>query len=276
MRRDNVKVALFFVFISFVFTMSILMSIFFAFNDFLQKKKSSTPMYVFLSDNVSKSLAQTIANNILQYKGVRKVKLIDKKEAMNAMLKKFSIDKKLFGYNPFPYSIEIFFEPSFTTLKQFKVFKDKLNNPSIIAIKYPVDVLKEIETLHNRFIYFSRVVLSVLYSVEFIVFVSIMTIFYSSRKNDYDTLKFFGIKRFVIFKLFLKDVFKPVLSGVVFLIFSVVVFYVLYTKYGYLPYLGSKLFELNRNNMFVLNALIGMFFTFLSCLIVFVFSDEKI
>jgi len=112
--------------------------------------------------------------------------------------------------------------------------------------------------------------------VEFIVFVSIMTIFYSNRKNDYDTLKFFGIKRFVIFKLFLKDVFKPVLSGVVFLIFSVVVFYVLYTKYGYLPYLGTKLFELNRNNMFVLNALIGMFFTFLSCLIVFVFSDEKI
>ncbi|WP_026939670.1 cell division protein FtsX [Hippea alviniae] len=275
-RRDNVKVALFFIFVSFVLTMSILMSIFFALNAYVEQKKSQTPLFVFVKPEASAEEVNALINQIELKKGVRKVKLIDKDKAFNEMIKKFSIDKNLFSRNPFPYSIEVFFIPSFTTESYFNQFALSLNSDIVDAVKYPKGVLAEISSLHERLIYFSEVVVGVLYAVEFIVFLSIMTIFYSHRKFDYDTLKFFGIKRFIIFRMFLKDTIVPAVWGFLFSVVVIVAIYFVYDKYGDIPYISKELFKSSQKSTFALNILIGFLFTFVSSLIVFVFNDEKV
>ncbi len=276
-RRDNVKIALFFIFVSFVLTMSVLMSIFFALNAYVEKRKSQTPLFVFVKPEAKIDEVNRLLNQIKLKNGVLKVRLIDKNEAFDEMIKKFSIDKNLFSRNPFPYSIEVFFSPSFTTELHFKEFAISLKYNDIVdAVKYPEGVLAEISSLHERLIYFSEIVVGVLYAVEFIVFLSIMTIFYSHRKFDYDTLKFFGIKRFTIFRMFLKDTMTPAIWGFLFSVVVIVVIYFIYDKYGDVPYISKELIKNSQKNTFALNIIIGFLFTFISSLIVFIFNDEKV
>jgi len=276
MRRDNVKIALFFIFISFVLTMSMLMGIFFTMNSYVQQKKGKIPLYVFLKSNASVNDVNRFLDNVKQFKGVVKVKVISKKEAMQKMVKKFQIDPKLFVSNPFPYSIKVFFEPKYTNEYFFERFKEDILSPIVEGVVYPKGVLQEIEKVHAKMIYFSEIVMVVLYGVEFIVFLSVTAIFYSHRKFDYDTLKFFGIKRFTIFRLFLKETIVPILYGFLFSVVLIVALYFVYEKYGQLPFVSKELFRSTQKDTFALNIVIGFVFTFISSVIVFLINDEKI
>lgn len=276
MRRDNVKIALFFIFVSFVLTMSILMGIFFTMNSYVQQKKSKIPFYIFLKSNASLKDVRGLIENIKQFKGVERVKLIDKKEALKRMVKKFQIDPSLFVSNPFPYSVEVFFKPDYISEQFFERFKEYILSPIVESVKYPKRVLEEIEKVHSKMVYFSEIVMAVLYGVEFIVFLSIMTIFYSHRKFDYDTLKFFGIKRFTIMRLFLKETMAPILYGFLFSVVLVVALYFIYEKYGQLPFVSKELFQSAQKDTFILNFIIGFFFTLFSSILVFLINDEKV
>ncbi|AEA32997.1 cell division protein FtsX [Hippea maritima] len=276
MKKDNVRIALFFVFISFVLSMSILMSIFFVMNNYIQQKKSRTPLYIFCSTNATMKDVEKLVDKLKQKEGVLSVKLITKQSAFNEMVKKFSIDRELFNTNPFPYSIEVFFQPSYTTKDYFNRFASSINNPIVEDVKYPKTLLGDIENLHQRLLYFSEVVIGLLYSVEFIVFVSLMTIFYSHRKFDYDTLKFFGIKRLTILKLFLKETILPAVWGFFFSIILVLALYFLYNKYAQIPYISKELLENSQKSTFVFNVAIGFLFTFISSVLVFFVNDEKV
>ena len=276
MRRDNVKIALFFIFVSFVLTMSILMGIFFTMNSYVQQKKSKIPFYIFLKSNASLKDVRDLIENIKQFKGVERVKLIDKKEALKRMVKKFQIDPSLFVSNPFPYSVEVFFKPDYISERFFERFKEYILSPIVESVKYPKRVLEEIEKVHSKMVYFSEIVMAVLYGVEFIVFLSIMTIFYSHRKFDYDTLKFFGIKRFTIMRLFLKETMAPILYGFLFSVVLVVALYFIYEKYGQLPFVSKELFQSAQKDTFILNIIIGFFFTLFSSILVFLINDEKV
>ncbi len=276
MKRDNVKIALFFIFVSFVLTMSILMGVFFTMSSYVQQKKTKIPLYIFFKPKANKDQVMTFMNNVKHINGVLKVKLIDKNMAMRMMVKKFQIDPKLFVSNPFPYSIEVYFEPSYTNERFFEHFKDIIMTPNVESIAYPKGVLEEIENIHSRMIYFSEIVVTILYGVEFVVFLSIMTIFYSHRKFDYDTLKFFGIKRFTILRLFLKETLTPAFYGFLFSVLIIVAFYYLYNKYGQIPFISKELFRSAQKDTFALNIGIGFVFTFLSSILVFLLNDEKV
>lgn len=276
MRRDNVKIALFFIFVSFVLTMSILMGIFFTMNSYVQQKKSKIPFYIFLKSSASPKDVKDLIENIKQFKGVDRVKFIDKKEALKRMVKKFQIDPSLFVSNPFPYSIEVFFKPDYISEQFFERFREYILSPIVDSVKYPRRVLEEIEKVHLKMVYFSEIVMAVLYGVEFIVFLSIMTIFYSHRKFDYDTLKFFGIKRFTIMRLFLKETMTPILYGFLFSVVLVVALYFIYEKYGQLPFISKELFQSAQKDTFILNIVIGFFFTLFSSILVFLINDEKV
>jgi len=276
MRRDNVKIALFFIFVSFVLTMSILMGIFFTMNSYVQQKKSKIPFYIFLKSNASLKDVRDLIENIKQFKGVERVKLIDKKEALERMVKKFQINPSLFVSNPFPYSVEVFFKPDYINEQFFERFREYILSPIVDSVKYPKRVLEEIEKVHSKMVYFSEIVMAVLYGVEFIVFLSIMTIFYSHRKFDYDTLKFFGIKRFKIMKLFIRETMVPILYGFLFSVVLVVALYFIYEKYGQLPFVSKELFQSAQKDTFILNIIIGFFFTLFSSILVFLINDEKV
>ncbi len=276
MRRDNVKIALFFIFVSFILTMSVIMGVFLAMSSYVQQKKSSIPLFVFLKTDTDQKAVNGFVNTVKQIKGVKQVKLIDKDKALDQMVKKFHIDRNLFVKNPFPYSVEVFFYPSYTNTAYFERFKENILSPIVENVAYPKDVLEEIENIHSKMVYFSEIVVVVLYGVEFVVFLSIMTIFYSHRKFDYDTLKFFGIKRFTIFRLFLKETMTPVFFGFLFSVVLIFILYFAYTNYGKLPFVSEELLKGVQRDTFVTNIIVGFLFTFLSSVLVFLINDEKV
>ncbi|WP_025209043.1 cell division protein FtsX [Hippea sp. KM1] len=276
MRRDNVKIALFFVFVSFVLSMSILMSIFFVMNNYIQQKKSKTPLYLFCSPNSTFKDVKNLVDTIKQKKGVLSVRLITRDDAFKEMVKKFSIDKDLFSTNPFPYSIEVFFQPSYTNKEFFDEFAKSIENPIIEDIRYPKTLLKDIESLHQKLLYFSEAVVGLLYATQFIVFVSLMTIFYSHRKFDYDTLKFFGINRLTILRLFMKETITPAFWGFLFSVVIVALLYFVYGKYGQIPYISKEMLQSSQKSTFALNVVIGFMFILVSSVLVFFVNDEKV
>ncbi len=276
MKRDNIKIALFFIFVSFVLTMSVIMGVFLAMNSYVQQKKSNVPLYIFLKTDITQSALRDFVSTVKQLNGVKSVKLINKKKALDQMVKKFHIDPNIFVGNPFPDSLEVFFYSRYTNENYFKRFKVDITNPIVESVAYPKDVLGEIESIHSKFIYFSEIVISVLYFVEFIVFLSIMTIFYSNRKFDYDTLKFFGIKRFTIFRLFLKETIVPSFYGFLFSVVLIFALYFAYGSYGKLPFISIELFKSVQRDTFIVNIIVGFGFTFLSSVLVFLINDEKI
>ncbi len=276
MKRDNIKIALFFIFVSFVLTMSVIMGVFLAMNSYVQQKKSNIPLYVFLKTDTTQNAVENFVNTVKQLNGVKSVKLINKRMALEQMVKKFHIDSNIFVGNPFPDSLEIFFYSTYTNENYFKRFREDITSPIVESVVYPKDVLKEIESIHSKVIYFSEIVIAVLYGVEFIVFLSIMTIFYSNRKFDYDTLKFFGIKRFTIFRLFLKETMLPSFYGFLFSVVLIFVLYFTYGNYGELPFMSVELFKSVQRDTFISNVVVGFVFTLLSSILVFLINDEKV
>jgi len=276
MRRDNVKIALFFIFVSFILTMSVIMGVFLAMSNYVQQKKGSIPLFVFLKTDADRKAVNDFVNTVSHIRGVKRVVLIDKNKALDQMVKKFHIDKNLFVKNPFPYSLEVLFYPPYTNKGYFERFKENILSPIVDNVAYPKDVLGEIENIHSKVIYFSEIVIGVLYSVEFVVFLSVMTIFYSQRKFDYDTLKFFGIKRFTIFRLFLKETMTPVFFGFLFSVLLIFVLYFAYSSYGKLPFLSEEFLKSVQRDTFVTNIIVGFGFTFLSSVLVFLINDEKV
>ncbi len=277
MKKNNVSIAIFFVAIAFILTMSILMSIFFGVNRYVLEKKSHIPMYAFCGANVSKADVDKIVSSLEQKKGVLKVKVIYKSEAFKDMVNKFSIDKTLFDKNPFPDSIELFFEPSYTNMRDFKKFASEIKtNKNISRVLFPENILTNIEHIKNRITLLSEIILSILYAVEFIVFISVITVLYSYKRYDFNTLKFFGVKRIRILFLFLKDTFYPVLFASFLSILFVVLFYVLYDEYGNLYYIRKELLTSSLKMTFVINVFVGLIFTLFSSIFVFLINDEKV
>lgn len=277
MKKSNVSIAIFFVAMAFVLTMSILMSIFFGVNRYVLEKKSHIPMYVFCSASINKTGVDKVASSLGQKKGVLNVKVIYKNEAFKDMVNKFSIDKTLFDKNPFPNSIELFFEPSYTNMRYFKQFASEIKaDRNISRVLFPEKILTNIENVKNRVMMLSEIILSTLYAVEFIVFISVITVLYSHKRYDFNTLKFFGVKRIKIFFLFLKDTFYPVLSASFLSILFVALFYVLYDKYGNIYYINKELLTNSLKMTFIVNVSVGLIFTLFSSIFVFLVNDEKV
>ncbi len=277
MKKDNVGVAFFFVVVAFVLTMSILMSIFLGINRYMLEKKSNIPVYIFCSPNADKNAVENFAAGLEQKKGVIKVRIIDKDRAFKAMIDKFSIDKGLFDKNPFPYSIELFFEPKYTNTEYFESFKKSLSKNDIVQdVKYPKKILTDTESVLNKIVILSEVIFFILYAVEFVVFVSVITVLYSHKKYDFNTLKFLGIKRFKIFFMFLKRTLLPAFFASVASVVLIVVVYFLYDKYTNLYYIDKELFKSSLKMTFALNVVIGIVFTFFASVFVFLVNDEKV
>ncbi len=277
MRKNNVGVAFFFVVVAFVLTMSILMSIFFGVNRYISKKKSNIPMYVFCKPTVAKSSIEALAGKIEQEKGVISVSIIDKDKAFEAMANKFSINKNLFDKNPFPYSLELFFEPKYTNVQYFKSFEKKLKINDIVQdVRYPKHILLNTNSMLNKMLTLSEVLFFILYAVEFVVFVSIITVLYSHKKYDFNTLKFLGIKRLRIFFIFLKRTFMPAFFASCASVVLIVAIYFLYDKYANIYYIDKELLKNSLKTTFVLNVFVGLLFSIVSSLFVFLVNDEKV
>jgi cell division transport system permease protein len=243
MSRDNVGVALFFVVVAFVLTMTILMSVFFGINRYILDKKSNIPMYVFCKSSKDIDI-KNFAAKLKKTDGILRVNIISKDDAFKEMVSKFSIDEQLFDSNPFPYSLELFFEPKYTNIAFFKHFSENLKSNEVVEdVNFPVRFLKNIEDVKNKVKILSESLLSILYAVEFIVFISVISILYSHKKDDFDTLKFFGIKRGRIFSLFLKKTFVPSVFAVFTSAVLIVLIYSLYDEYGSIYYIDKELFK---------------------------------
>ncbi len=277
MKRDNVGIALFFVVVAFVLTMTILMSVFFGVNKYISNKKSSIPMYVFCNPSSDRLKVEKIANDIRLKKGIKSVSIITKDEAFKDMVSKFSIDKNLFSTNPFPYSLELFFKSSYTNTEYFQKFKKELLNYSIVdGVNFPLSFLNNLEDVKKKFLTLSESILSLLYIVEFIVFVSVISILYSHKKDDFDTLKFFGIKRTRIFTIFLKNTFIPFLFALFSSSILIIVIYSLYNNYADVYYIDKSILKESIRTTFILNLFIGFLFTLFSSIFVFFIKDEKV
>ncbi len=276
MKKDNVGVAFFFVVIAFMLTMSILMSIFLGINRYMVEKKSNIPVYVFCSASADKHAVEVLSGKLEQEAGVIKVRIIDKKKAFEEMVDKFSIDKNLFDKNPFPYSIELFFEPKYTNIKNFEALRKKLSkNSAVSEVKYPKTILLNTENVLKRMLILSEVLFSILYAVEFVVFISIITVLYSHKKYDYNTLKFLGIRRIKIFFMFLKRTFLSAVFASFASAVLIVAIYILYDKYAGIYYIDKELFKSSLKMTFALNVIAGLLFTFFASFFVFLVNDEK-
>ncbi len=276
-RRDNVGLAFFFIVIAFVLTMSILSSVFLGVDNYIQKKRSGIPVYIFCKKDVSGDGVRELVSWLKRKKGVVRVKLIDRQKAFMEIMKRFGIDRSLFDKNPFPYSIEVFFEPSYTDLSHFEAFKKLVEkNPAVDDVRYPRGILLNMQTIQKRVSFLMRSVLAMLYAVEFVVFVSVISVLYSHRRFDFDTLKFFGIKRTSILFMFLRQTLTPALSGVVVSALLAVIVYYLYDKYADVYYISSQLFKSSFVTMFVVNVVVGILFSAIASLFVFAVNDEKV
>ncbi len=277
MNRDNVGIALFFVIVAFILTMTILMSMFFGINRYISNRKSKIPMYVFCKSSCKKTEVEKLSNKIMEKKGIVKVRIISKEEAFKDMASKFSIDKELFGDNPFPYSLELLFEPKYTNKNSFTKFANNLKkNPYVEDVNFPLKFLQNMEDVKRKVNILGESILTILYIVEFIVFVSIISVLYSHKKEDFDTLKFFGIKRSKILGLFLKNTFSPAIFAFFASIIFIFLIYNLYDKYANIYYINKELFKDSLKTTFVLNIVIGVLFTFFSSLFIFTVKDEKV
>ncbi len=277
MKKNSISMAFFFVVVAFILTMSVLMSIFFAVDEHVVQKKSNIPMYVFFNLNTNLNIVNRVSNDFKLNPNVKNVKLIDKDRAFNDMVGKFSINKSLFNKNPFPYSLEIFFEPNATNLVNFKNFKKSaLQRESVDDVRFPKKFLQDMETVHSNVLMFSKIIISILYAVEFVVFLSITTILYYYNKEDFDTLKFFGIKRGKIFGIFLRNTMSTTVFASIFSVFFIIAVYFLYDKYANIQYINKELFKSSLQTTFILNLSVGFLFTFFSSAFVFIFKDEKV
>ncbi len=277
MKKDNVGIAFFFVVIAFVLTMSILMSIFLGINRYMLEKKSKIPMYVFCLPTADEPSVEALANRLEQKNGVIKVRIIDKQQAFKEMVNKFSIDKSLFDKNPFPYSIELFFQPGYTNIKHFKEFKDSLSKNSIVSdIRYPEKILLDTQQVFSKMLVLSEVLFFILYAVEFVVFISIITVLYSHKKHDFNTLKFLGIRRLKILLMFLKRTLLPALSASAASVVLIIAIYFLYDKYANIYYINKELFKSSLKMTFALNVVVGLIFTLFASFFVFLVNDEKV
>ncbi len=277
MKKDNVGIAFFFVVIAFVLTMSILMSIFLGINRYMLEKKSNIPMYVFCLPTADRASVEALANKLEQKNGVIKVTIIDKQQAFKEMVNKFSIDKSLFDKNPFPYSIELFFQPGYTNIKHFKEFRKNLSKNSIVSdIRYPEKILLDTQQVFSKMLVLSEVLFFILYAVEFVVFISIITVLYSHKKHDFNTLKFLGIRRLKILSMFLKRTLLPALSASAASVILIIAIYFLYDKYANIYYINKELFKSSLKMTFALNVVVGLIFTLFASFFVFLVNDEKV
>ncbi len=277
MSRDNVDIALFFVVVAFVLTMTILMSIFFGINRYITDKKSNIPMYVFCQTKANDKDIQSLADKLKQQNSISRINIISKEDAYRDMVSKFSIDKNLFEGNPFPYSLEIFFKPKYTNSNFFARFEQNLKKTNIVEdVNFPLKFLKNIEDVKKKVSMLSKSILTILYVFEFVVFVSIISILYSHKKEDFDTLKFFGIKRIRIFSMFLKKTITPTLFAFFVSLVFVVLIYSLYDEYANIYYVSKEIFKDSIKTTFIINVFIGFLFIFLSSGFVFFTKDEKV
>ncbi len=277
MKKNNVGIAFFFVVTAFVLTMSILMSIFFGINRYVMEQKSHIPMYVFCLPSADKSSVDNLVASIEQQRGVIKAHIIYKEAAFKEMVSKFSIDKSLFDKNPFPYSIELFFESKYTNVKYFQSFENKIKSNKVVeSVRYPKNILININSVLKRVTILGDAIFSILYAVEFIVFISIITVLYSHKRNDFNTLKFLGITRPKIFFLFLKKTLLPAVFASLFSVLFIILIYFFYDKYANIYYIDKALFTSSLLTTFVLNVAIGILFTLFSSFFVFAVNDEKV
>ena len=150
-RKDSVGTAFFFIVIAFVLTMSILMSVFFSVDSYIRKERSNIPVYLFCKQSVGKEGLNRLVSLLKQARGVLRVKIIDKKLAFKEVMKKLDIDRSLFDKNPFPYSIEVFFEPDYTDIKHFEAFKKELlKNDAVDDVRFPAEILKNMQTIQKE------------------------------------------------------------------------------------------------------------------------------
>lgn len=277
MRRDNVSIALFFTTVAFFFSMSILMELFFSANELINNKKSNIPVYIFFKIGANLNDVQDQLLSLKNNKHIKRAEIIDKKSAFHRMVNKFSIDRSIFDYNPFPYSIRLFFKSKFLNKNFLSAMKSDISlNNKIDVVRFPENILKNIESVHDIFLKFSDFVIFMLYLVELVVFISIIRIFYSHKKEDFDTLKFLGVKRLRIFGIFFKNTVTPATIGIIFSLIIIVGIYFAYMQY-------ADAFQINRHILLsalkhscAINLLLSFVFVLFATIFIFFIKDEKV
>ena len=270
-------IAFVFIIVAFVLTMSILMSIFYGIKSYVEQESSDIPVYVFLKRSAGKGDLERVTAAISQRKGVIRYSVISRKKAFDELLKRFSIDRDLFDTNPFPYTVEVFFEPKYNDIDHIEQFKKSMLALGVVDdVRAPVKLIRNMNKIKKRVNTLSRTILGILYGVEFVVFVSIITVIYSHRRPDYNTLKFFGIRRSRIFLLFLKQTFGWAMAASLLSSFFALLVYFLYDRYANVYYMASSLFKASFKTTFAMNVAVGLFFTLIASIFVFLVNDEKI
>ncbi len=277
MKRDNVSIALFFTAVAFFFSMSILMGLFFSANDIMNNRKSNIPVYIFFKTSANLNDVQDQLLSLKNDRHVKQANIIDKEIAFHKIVNKFSIDRSIFDYNPFPYSIRVLFKSKFLNKDFLLSIKSKLSlNNKIDAVRFPENILNNVEHLHAIFLRFSEVVIFILYLVELVVFISIIRIFYSHKKQDFDTLKFLGVKRLRIFGIFFKNTVTPAIIGIIFSLIIIAGIYFAYMQYADVFQIDKHILLSALKKSCIINVLLSFVFAIFATIFIFFIKDEKV
>ncbi len=277
MKHDNVSIALFFTAVAFFFSMSILMGMFFSADELISSKKSNIPVYIFFKTSANINDVQDQLLSLKNDRHVKQADIIDKEKAFHRIVNKFSIDRSIFDYNPFPYSIRVLFKPQFLNKDFLSVMKNSISlNNKVDAVRFPEDILNNIERLHAIFLKFSDFIIFILYLVELVVFISIIRIFYSHKKEDFDTLKFLGVTRLKIFGIFFKNTITPAIIGIIFSFIIIAGMYLVYMKYADVFQIDKHILLMALQKSCAINVLLSFAFALFASVFIFLIKDEKV
>ncbi len=277
MRKSGVDLALFFVVMAFFLTMSVFVSSYFVANDTIALKKASIPVFIFLKKSASKSDIIAIETELSDNIMVNKFKVITREMALENMIKKFSIDLSMFSENPFPYSIKVFLKPYFLTTQNLKTFrKTMLKNPAVESVEYPTNFLKNMNRIQGVFEVSGRLLITLLYIVEFVVMTSIIVILYSSKKKSYDTLKMLGLKRITLLGFFIKRTMIVSVASLILGTLLIIGVYSISSGYSRIMHIPAGVLSSSLTGGVIINILIGVTVTFVSALFTFLIKDEKV
>jgi cell division transport system permease protein len=239
-------------------------------SDFQHELKNNISINIFLKENLSSEVSNTIEKEIKQKNFINSVKYVSKEEAAENFIKETGEDfRRILDYNPLPASFSV-------TLNEKYIESDSLNK--IIPVLSKLDGVDEvvfqqeyIKTMLNYLTTFKKylfVITTILFMISVYIVYSTVKLVTGMKMEEIETIKLVGAK---VSAIKIPIIFNGILIGFIASLISIVIF-LLYIAYidRYINLL--KIFHLRNEYYFIGVLLLGPFIGF----IVSIFTLKKV
>lgn len=216
MRKDSTKAILTFVVLIFLLIISTTSTVLYVANTYLDAKRSSVPVFIFLKDNVSRDQANSFLAELRKDPRFKKVELIDKSFALSDILSKLNLPKSQFSSNPLPYSLEIFLKSKIAANQSdIDLIEKNIKRYSVVdEIKVPKGLFVFYAQTFSTFKEFAYALIGIFIILEVIIIALLLKVIYEHKREFYNKLKILGIRRFRVFFMFLlKNLISSILAA---------------------------------------------------------------